>query len=193
MRIFRKSILIISIIISLSFLGYLISKNTPKIKVKPLETQSFNLRLFNVNWYEFDTEGNLAQTLYAPEIYQLTNSNEHIIISPELTGKKDGTLFKITSNQAKSKHNQETIVLKDNVFINLQKISDDSTSSIETTSLVFHPQSQIVHTKKPVTFKNGENIIHSIGMHANLSENQSLKLGHANGSLEPKNLSKTPA
>ena len=189
----RKNILRFFTILSLICFAYIYMQSFKPLKTTPLTPQSFDFKLFNVSWFEYDVNGDLSQSFFAPEIKKSAYLDEHEVTSPLLKLNKEHNAWEIKANFAKTKKGLETIVLNDNVEIKILNTDNKQTSVLNTTSLTYHPKTQIAHTKAAVDFKNGNNLIHSQGMKADLANKKTLHLGHVTGQVLPEDHSKTNA
>ena len=178
----RKSLLIIFCLFNVVWLLLSQTRNLQKISIDE-KNINFHALLSNVNWSEYDAKGIISHQFYAPLVKNISNKL-NIIYSPKLRLQNENTTWQIQARFAKTINGLDSIELSQNVKIkHLNKQS--LPTCLQTEKLLYNPKTQVAHTKEQVTFTQGNNIIHSLGMNANFSNSTSIKLGKVNGIYHP--------
>ena len=186
MSFIRKSILIIFIAVNLAWLAFSQLYRFKPLKIEETHQIKFNALLSHVHWSEYDNQGIITHQFYAPLVKNISNQM-NIIYSPDLKLQNEKESWQIKAKYAKTIGGLDTIELTQNVQIKHLENQATLASYLETEKLIYYPKTQEAHTKDPVTFSQGDNVIHSLGMDASFANSTHIKLGQANGTYHPQN------
>ena len=134
-------------------------------KPKGLPTDTF----YQFTITSFNQAGNIDKHLIGNKLERFVDSDTILINKPTLTlHQRKNKVTIVTAETATSKQNK-VITLKQNVVIKeYSKKPKKLLTTLETEKLDYLPNSQYLITNQPVTVKQPNTIIHSIGMQANL-------------------------
>jgi LPS export ABC transporter protein LptC len=186
----RKSLLIIFITLNLVWLAFSQLHVFNTLKIEEPHQLNFNALLSHVHWSEYDNQGIISHQFYAPLVKNISN-HLNIIYSPNLRLQNDKETWQIKAKFAKTIEGLDTIELRKDVKIKHMDDKSKQPSFLLTENLTYHPKTQEAHTKAPVTFNQGDNVIHSQGMDANFSNSTHIKLGEVEGVYHPENSNTT--
>ena len=182
----RKSLLIFLILANILWLFFSHYRLLTPLKIQETKKLTFNALLSRVHWSEYDTQGLITHRFYSPLVKNISNQF-NIIYLPRLKLQNDKETWLIQAKYAKTIHGLEAIELMKAVKIKHLNSHHPIPSLLETEKLTYLPKTQEAHTVLPVTFNQGQNVIHSIGMHAHFAQSANIKLGQVEGIYQPEN------
>lgn len=182
----RKNLLILLVLANLIWLVFSHFCVLQPLNIQNAKQLKFNALLSQVHWSEYDSQGMIAHQFYAPLVKNISNEL-NIIYLPLLTLKNEKDSWQIKAKYAKTVHGLDTIELIKKVQIKHLNQNNPQASYLETEKLIYLPKTQEAHTTLPVTFNQGANVIHSLGMDAKFANSTNIKLGRVEGTYQPEN------
>ncbi len=147
-----------------------------------------------ISAHTFNDNGKLNHTLTAKNSFHYKRAAKTELQKPSmLIVRDDGSLWYSEANQGEAIKNGKTILLNGNVklqqFTNSDHYNTHQTQSqnnlptteITTSQLTLTPKSKVASTKKAVTIRTPDNKVESVGLHANLTQQQIELLSRVRG------------
>lgn len=143
-----------------------------------------NYMIYDLTYRQFDAQGHLTHFLKTPYVEHIPQNNTHIITSPNIRiVEPNQPPWEIQSGQAVARNGSHEITFSQHVRI-LQHHPDNETL-LRTEHLTYFPDNKHATSEDEVTLSQGENILQSKGMIADLSLNHVQLLSNARGQYAP--------
>lgn len=151
-----------------------------------------NAFMREVNYYQYNDEGNLHSHLVSPFIVQFPYKNSSYFISPHyLIYTSQHVSWTISADRGKSQNGIERIYLWGHVEIHEPAHATKTETIITTRNITIFPYRSFARTDQPVTIVRPNSLIKATGMTADLKKGIIHLLSHAQGVYEA-NATKRP-
>ncbi len=152
----------------------------------PPPTQQLNQRpdafMVNVDYSEYDDQGNLHSHLLTPKVIHYPNQNSAVFAQPNfMIYTSERVPWYITAEHGTSRDGINSVFLRDDVHIHQPAEPDNPETTILTTTATIHPPQSTATTDDPVTIVRPGSLVKGTGMEANLKTGVIKLFSHSQG------------